>query len=89
MLHRRHTEDAWNICEGTDEGHAPDSRVHMYGREVGFAIYISAEELKMVGLNTALAEAERGAALAKSPGIMNSTCTCKLGRIMFDFRALG
>jgi len=28
-------ETCWEPCEGTDEGHVPDSRVHQYDRMVG------------------------------------------------------
>ena len=52
-------DGAWKICKGTDLRHEPDSLIHRYDREVGFAI--SDEELAMVGRNQIAAAAERSA----------------------------
>jgi len=52
-------DGVWIACEGTEEGHVPDSRVHRYDREIGFSI--SAEELEMCNRNAAIAQAERAA----------------------------
>ena len=59
MLHCRMVDGAWKICKGTDLRHEPDSLIHRYDREVGFAI--SDEELAMVGRNQIAAAAERSA----------------------------
>ena len=59
MLHRRFVlrdgAGSWEICNGWDEGHEPDSAVHRYDREVGFAI--CAEEQVAVDRNQRLADA--------------------------------
>ena len=57
MIHRCHVDGVWQSCNGITLHHEADSRVHLYDREVGFAI--SADELAMCNRNAALAEAER------------------------------
>ena len=57
MIHRRLEDDVWVACDGTTRSHEPDSRVHRYDRDVGFAI--SDEELAMCNRNRAVADAER------------------------------
>ena len=59
MLHRRLVDGEWQVCEGTDEDHQPDSAVHRYDRLVGFAV--DAPEQEMVERNQELADAERRA----------------------------
>ena len=66
MLHRRWSTDQdgdgggrWIICDGWDDGHEPDSAVHRYDREVGFAV--SDDEQAAIARNPRLAEADRAA----------------------------
>ena len=61
MIHRRWDGQLWVVCEGTADGHEPDSRVHRYDRIVGFSI--SDEELAMCNRNPVMAAAERSARL--------------------------
>ena len=57
MIHRRHNGEDWVACEPTEKGHEPDSRVHRYNREIGFAL--AAGEQEMVDRNQAVADAEQ------------------------------